>query len=80
MMHTTNTVFTKIESTHLIFTLYKKETETETETRWWGERQDKKPLEVMYWFYTNLLITNWVRLVPAQLKVKTHNKQTQHYN
>lgn len=30
MMHTTNTVFKKIESTHLIFTLYKKETETET--------------------------------------------------
>lgn len=30
MMHTTNTVFKKIESTHLIVTLYKKETETET--------------------------------------------------
>lgn len=31
MMHTTNTVFKKIESTHLIVTLYKKETETETQ-------------------------------------------------
>lgn len=39
MMHTTNTVFTKIESTHLIFTLYKKE--TETETREWGKDRTK---------------------------------------
>lgn len=41
-----------------------------------GERQDKKPLEVMYWFYTNLLITNWVRLVPAQLKQSKNPQQT----
>lgn len=73
MMHTTNTVFEKIESTHLIFTLYKKETETGAGRGKRG-RQDKKPLEVMYWFYANLLITNWMCLMPAQLKVKIHNK------
>lgn len=30
----------------------------------------------MYWFYTNLLITNWVRLVPAQLKQSKNPQQT----
>lgn len=72
MMHTTNTVFKKIESVHLIFTLYK----TETETGGGGGRQDKKPLQVMYWFYTNLLITNWTCLVPAQLKQSKNPQQT----
>lgn len=38
MMHTTNTVFKKIESIHLIFTLYKKETETETGGGWGEDR------------------------------------------
>lgn len=74
MMHITNTVFTKIKSIHLIFTLYKRDRET--------HRRNKKPSEVMYWVYT-VLITDWMCLVPAQLEQRENpqtNKQTHHHN
>lgn len=71
MMHTTTTVFKKIKSANLIFTLYKRQRKS--------DREETKSLEAMYWFYTNAWITNWMCLVPAQLEQR-EIAQTNNHN
>lgn len=65
----------KIKSIHLIFTLYKRETERHTE-------ETKSHLKLRTGS-TPVLITDWMCLVPAQLEQRENpqtNKQTHHHN